>query len=396
MNKKISIFILLSFYSIFGYTLLLLSLLYLSSNKVYIIEEGIYSHMNDSFLYIIPFLLIFIFLLFIFSVTTKISIIKSHKYFLSRTSHKIIITILTLLLILSYINIFISGNIPILSNGYISRFDFLHSTKLWGILAPFGAVIAIIPITLGYLLMQSSLQGFKTRYIFILFLIYLLYLILIGQKFGAILLSSYYLILPIAIHKLLHNKKIITFKLLFVFFLVILSIVFLIAYHYSHLSIAKEFGGPINFIFYRLFALQGHTFWGIIEHLDDIPISISNWWDGMHNMMRIIGINGIEQTIERGVNFTSGYPVVLLITFPLIGSVIAYIILTSAFFIFLRFLVLNIYNLKYIFYAYILLYINSFQNIGSLNLLLNYKVLILCLIIIMLTIVPVQQKSLKV
>lgn len=396
MNKKISIFMFLSFYSIFGYILLLLSLTYLLSNKIYIVEQGIYSHLNESLIYFIPFFLIFIFLLFIFSITTKISMVKSHKYFLSRVNHKIILILLTLLLSLSYINIFISENLPIFSDGYISRFDFLHDTKLWGVLAPFGQVIVIIPITLGYLLMQSSLQGFKTRYIFIYFLIYLFYLILIGQKFGAFLLGGYYLMLPTIVHRLLHNEKIISLKLLSVFFLASLLIFLLIVYHYGHLPIAEEFGGPINFIFYRLFGLQGHTFWGIVEQLNNLPISISNWWEGMHNMMRIIGIDGIERAIERGVNFTGGYPVVLLITFPFIGSIFVYTILSSIFFIFLRFLVLNIYNPKYIFYAYILLYINSFQSLGSLSLLLNYKVLLLSLIIIVLTIIPVQQKRLKI
>ena len=381
-NNKLLFLFLFNF--IIGQFMMLFSLYYLNTNKIFIFEEGVYSSWNDSFIYYLVFFLLNVFIIILFSTLINKKEVICNSIKMKKNTFLFLLFFVIFVLSLLIINILISGTPALFIEGYISRFDYLQETKLWFVLKIFGAPAAIIPIVLGFLLLQNKKYEFiKANYIiYFLSILYFVYVILIGQKFGAIQLGIFFLVLPIFAHKILQGQVILSMKILFYFFVLLLSLVFLLYYHYSHLPIAEEFGGPLRFIAYRIFALQGHTFWGTIDNLDNINASFSFWWDGMHNLMRVIGIDNIESAIERGVNFTGGYPVILIAIFPIVIAYIIHCIFMLLFLYYIRSWIYNIYNINYIIYSYISLYVGAFLGHGSLKYLFSYKMVALIFVLL--------------
>jgi len=395
MIKSIKILFLFLFTYIIGQIILLFSLFYLNMNNIYIFEENVFSHWNNSLIYFLPFFLINIIVFFLFSVNFNKNKIIQNSIKMKKSTFYLLILFVIIILILLFINLLISETPPLLQSGYISRFDYLENTKLWFFLKIFGSPVAIIPIILGFIFLQNKKYAFikNNLYIYILVLLYFTYVILIGQKFGAIQLGVLFLIIPMATHKILNNQVIITFKIFLYSFVLSISVIFLIIHHYSNLSIVKEFGTPLEFIAYRIFALQGHTFWGTIENLEHFNSDLTFWWDGMHNTMRVIGLPGIENAIKRGVNFTAGYPVILIVVFPISLTYIVFFILTFLYFYFIKLWIYNLYNINYIIYAYLSLYIGAFVGHGSLKYLLNFKIFILLFILLSIYFITIKFKK---
>jgi hypothetical protein len=81
---------------------------------------------------------------------------------------------------------------------------------------------------------------------------------------------------------------------------------------------------PNEAMFYRIFGLQSHLFWGASERyvIDGKkkswnPLELNQ---GMHKMMREFSIakeDELETVMKNGFNFTNAYPSVLLMIFPL-------------------------------------------------------------------------------
>ncbi|XOV92292.1 MAG: DUF6418 domain-containing protein [Bacteroidota bacterium] len=215
-----------------------------------------------------------------------------------------------LLLTLCILNIIISGSIPLFSEGYIDRFEYIKNTKIWNVIGIFGVTTSIIPIMLSFGLLETKRARITESLIG--FIVYSLYIILIGHKFGGLVQGAFLFLLPIFVIKAKTNglkKVLLTFsKVGFVFIILLFGLIF---YHYSSYSLAEDHGGAISFIFYRIFSLQGHTFWGVVNHLDIISASLGpdllGLIEGMPNLMRLIGTGGVNEAIERGVNFTFGY-----------------------------------------------------------------------------------------
>ncbi|MGD9679417.1 MAG: DUF6418 domain-containing protein [Vulcanibacillus sp.] len=380
MKISTKIAIAAQFYIALGYIALFTSLCYLNTTATYITEQDVVSKWNNSLLLFIPFLLIYI-----FSLKTTSLLIASNKpkiEFLSNQELYFLLLTTFIIVLLGYINIIISGNIPFLSAGYISRFDYLQGTKLWFYLKIFGAAFIIVPITLGFVSLHNHIR--KRKYFLILtnatFILYILYLILIGQKFGGITAGLYYFFFPRIVHSCLTKNIKIKFKHFAYALICVITIFSLIAYHYAKLPVADEFGGPFSFIFYRLLALQGHTFWGAASKPELFPIHL--WWDGMPNMMKLLGPSGIEDDIARGVRFTAGYQGILLLIFPNFIAYIIHALLCLFFSFFVAFWIVNIYKIEYLILAYVNVYLVSFFSHGSLMYLAGPKTLFLILLFI--------------
>lgn len=363
------------FYVFFGFIVLAVSLFYLNFDSVYIIEQGVNSHWNDSLLY---FLLFFVFYIFGFLVTVRLlCFYPPSPRVLPKIARQGVLLVAILVLALGYANVFVSGEAPIFSEWYISRHDYLPSTKFWPVLRVFGAVVIIVPISLGFLSLQALVAGeVRTgRLINLLFFLYIIYVVLIGQKFGAILMGGYFFLLPKLAHAGFRGGLVVRKRYIFLFIFFLALVMLLVSYHYSKLSVAEEFGGAFQFILYRIVALQGHTFWGVVERLRDMPLDF--WWDAMPNMMRLVGIVGVESAIERGVNFTAGYPVVLLLVFPLFFSLVVHLLLVVAFSFFVAIWLSNIYRLVYLVFSYVSVYLIAFFSHGNLNYIFDLKILFL-------------------
>ncbi|MFK5734568.1 hypothetical protein KW869_13575 [Pseudomonas urmiensis] len=289
-----------------------LSVLFLSSNQVFITEQARESFENNAALYLIA------------AVTLHFVGLYFSQYIFSRDfrnlqerrptgvySRLIIFKLLPpLILFLLYANLFVSGGVPIFQSGYIDRFGYLQGTLLWPVLRFLGAIAMPLVILLGYGFYISA--GLRKITPLLYYVIYLGYIVLIGQKFGGIILSAFVFFLPVVMVQLRDNgfrfiKKYAVHLLLVAGFAFLL-----VSYHYSRYAMSEEFGGAWGFIKYRVLVLQGHLFWGVANEVDMLRNTLSPDFSGLYNamqdMMLLVSPAAIaEGAIERGVNFAFGY-----------------------------------------------------------------------------------------
>ena len=369
------------------------SLIYLNNNSIYITEQKIFSYDNNSLYFYLPYMLIFYIGIYVASKISFKSLAPSLYstvlYSDKRDTYQNImffyffILILSILIFFSYVNILISGEIPLLSNGYINRHEYLESTKLWFILKYFGSVQTYIPIILGYFLLNRRYIKNQRIYIIFLFAFYILYIILIGNKFGALRTAFFMFLFPLFIAKIINGERLITYKFVFIFITVLFSIISLIVYHYINLGISiRSSMSILEFIFYRIFALQGHVFWGVVNYIDNHNTSVFNLWLGMENLMILLYGSGIYSELERGVRFSGGFPAILFISVPLFFNYLFYTFFIIIYFTLFKRMINNLHNLSYLFYCNILIVYNYFLGMGTLSVVFSYKMLLL---IIMLT-----------
>jgi hypothetical protein len=287
------------------------------------------------------------------------------------------------LLFIAYVNILVlSSTPPFFAEGYINRIGYLEQTKLWTFFRPFGAILIIVPIVLGYIKAYYYYYSKKPYVLYIMFALYITYLIFIGQKFSGMLLGIFYFLLPQLILMIQQRKKILTLSRIIILFLVASSFFILLIFHYSKNPIAMEMGGPIKFIFYRIFTLQGHMSWGYYNAYDFFTCEPQNMYNAMQNMMRAVGEPSIvESMISRGVNFAGAFPTIVFFSFPIIISIIILMLIFYIYFMFASSLLRSIDTIYYIFYMYIFNYIITYFSRGSIEEIFNFKVLGLFIII---------------
>lgn len=370
------------FFWVFGF-FGIFSVLYLEYGEVYIIEQFRYSHFNGG-----AIALVFLFFLHLLGVSLVLFFLRSRLRILklirrevavSRNVWRPIFWIVSVsLLFLLYLNLLLSDLPPLLREGYIDRFMYIESTTLWWALNPLGVVAVPLPILLGWLIYVSPK---KTSCFFMVFL-YLLYLALIGQKFGGFILGVFLVLLPVASARMVGFDVYKWSRRLFIYGggvgALALGVVY---YHYSNYALSDEYGGPLGLILYRVFGLQGHAFWGGFNYFLNAPFGefdALGLVDGMHNVMRLISPSIADEMIARGVSFTFGYFVSLLLhlgifAFPLIvflgalHALLAYAVVSA---------VVRRYAVSYFLLVNILVAFNGLISMGSFSYLFNYKILI--------------------
>lgn len=376
-----------------NYFLLVASLYYLTNDQIYIIEQKEYSHYNNSVYYIVPYFILLVLVQFIFYYKYHSKSKNNIRFYPERSIYNSLYIVVVFLLGISFLNVIISGTPPLLSGGYISRFDYLETTKLWFILQTFGQIVVIVPIILGFLFLYNTINQKSNIFVYLIFFSYLLYVVLIGQKFGGLTSGLTMLFTPYLLHQLSIGNNILKFKYIIYGFILLSAILSFVAYHYSQYTLAEEMGGPVQFILYRVFALQGHTTWGMVNHLENINFSTSDLYEGMKHMMLVVGHEKTFQAVERGVNFTGGYPIILDAVFPFMFNYVVHIIFILLFlFLSLR-IIKNLYNLKLIPYIYLFIYFKSFLGLGSLSILINSKTIILLFLLFILEIVFYKRRK---
>ena len=377
----------LSFLILLGFVELFFSNIYLSFNNIYITEQDRVSYYNNNYLLIFISIIVFFLVLYIFYKRNKIKILHSintdtKQYPHRNINHFLLISVISLLF-LAYLNILLlSDTPPFFSGGYIDRIGYMEKTKLWSFLRPFGAIFIIVPIVLGYLKANYYYDRKSPKSLYILFALYVVYLIFIGQKFSGLMIGIFYFILPQLILIIQQKKRILTLNRIIIISFISIGFFILLIFHYSKTSIAAEMGGAIQFIFYRIFALQGHMSWGYYNICDLWTFEPQNMYHAMHNMMRAVGEPTIVKSmIERGVNFTGGFPTIVFCSFPIGINLLVLMIIFYIYTILSFFLLRSIDTIYYIFYAYIHMYFGIYFGRGSSEEILNFKVLGLFFII---------------
>lgn len=236
----------------------------------------------------------------------------------------IFIVLFTLLcLFILYFNL-LQSEIPLLSSR-VSRFNYWKVCKYPFLFNLFGHTSMFIAMCSGIIYCKKRKLGI------FLYIIYLIYLILLGHKFSSLVLSAYCFF----IFDLIINKREIDYKLFFSTKLIIIYLLLfgVVYYSYSQLNPYRFVTGDsiILAIFYRLFALQGHLWWGAMNFLDnplDLNITYHEILYAMHRMMLTfssVGAVDIGKAIEKGLSFTNAYPSFLFVYYsPLVALFIHY------------------------------------------------------------------------
>jgi len=310
--------------------------------------------------------------------------------------YKLTISIAFILLLLTYTNVLISGELPLFSQGYISRFEYIETTRLWPILRIFGVTTIIIPMLIG-IAGYSANNRSKKIVSTLLLLLYLFYILLIGQKFGGLVFGLYYYLMP----RIISSEGIgikISPRLVVSITSVCLLAFITVFYHYSKYSLAQEYGGVINFIFYRIFGMQGHLWWGVDrlvwERSDMFNVSWNGFLNGMQYMMQMISPSIASYAISRGVNFTFGFYAFIWLLSGYLAPLF-FIFIATVWILFARFVRSFAFDgiIPFVGLIYLHLWFVSFFSLGNISSVLSAKFILVLSILSIYFIINLKARS---
>jgi len=324
------------FYLFYAYILPILSNLYLEQG-IYITEQERYSYFTGSTLRLLSYTFVF-FIIYYFAINIISSIAYNKKILhdntldtKSKKNFFFLFYIVIILLLLMYINLLLS-EIPLFSSD-ITRFNYWENSRFPFLVGIVGNISLPIPIILGIYYMHFSnnnSHSWKTK-IIILFSIYIIYLYLIGQKFSAQFLAVYFFFLPYWVTNIKDiSSSIFSYRSLKYTIPILLLLFGFIVYKYQFTGISELKGSALSGIVYRIFGLQGHMYWGIDEMVfkrnlygwNYFQEFINNDFNGLLLEMKLIGPSNLDWYLENNIQFTAGYPGILLLFNPFLAILI--------------------------------------------------------------------------
>lgn len=322
------------FYLLYAYTLPIMSNLYLEQG-IYITEQERDSFFTGSTLRLLFYTSIF-FIVCFFSLQTLNHIILKKKTlqneYTSKVNHKkmslTLFYIVIFMELLMYLNLFAS-EIPLFSSN-ITRFNYWECSQFPFLRKIVGNISLPIAIILGIYYMyfsNNALYNWRKK-IVLIFIIYIIYLYLTGQKFSAQFLAVYFFFLPYWITNFKKTSSFLSSIKSLKFFIPILVLVFgYILYKYQFTGISEMRGSAFSGIVYRIFGLQGHVYWGIDEMV--FQQNLYGWryfneflQDGLNGLlvgMKLIGPSNLDWYLENHIQFTAGYPAIILLFNPIVA-----------------------------------------------------------------------------
>ncbi len=296
------------------------SLIYIETGKM-ISEQGREGFFVGSVYYFGLFYLLT--LIFIYLTFNTLRPVKLRTFYFTHQGKNIEVPVL-LVLVITVLGILIynasQSPSPLFDEG-ITRFNYWEHAKYPVLNKLFGNTAMFIPFALGLLFPRI-----KKTSLFIL-AVYFAYNFYIGQKFSPIVNGTFAFLLPLAVRydnkiflKTLFNKK--SIVLMVLLGLAMYKIIY-DRYERRYPFAVIKIYDPNEAMFYRIFGLQGHLFWGATERF--VYHDKSPSWNlgylpyGMHEMMKEFAVGGEEfvlQSARQGFNFTNAYPSILFMIFP--------------------------------------------------------------------------------
>lgn len=227
--------------------------------------------------------------------------------------------------ILIFLNLFMS-EIPLFSSS-VTRFNYWENSRFPSLRILVGNISLPIAVILGIYFMlfsNNDLHIWKRRTL-VLFIIYIAYLYLIGQKFSAQLLAVYLFFLPYWVSNF---KKVSSFlfsmRFLKIFIPLVIIMFGFILYKYQFTGISEMSGSALSGIFYRIFGLQGHVYWGIDEMVFQqnsygwhyVAEFVDKGLNGLLLEMELIGPSNLSWYLDNNIRFTAGYPAIAILFHP--------------------------------------------------------------------------------
>ncbi len=311
------------------------------------IETGIYISEQDldSFATGATVRLLFYNLAFFFSYffMTKLLIkLSSKQYHDSAPSgdlNKLVLGLIAVSVILLYLNITISG-LPVLSGGQINKFNFWREYAIFPSFSRFLSYSPFFGFALGFINFSTN-DLYEKKASKIILCLFVLYQILEGHKFSLPYATiSSFLIPYVALH---HNTGLLkSWKDLAKIASIMGGIVIgILAIATVHASFRND---NIDDVFYRIFGLQGHVWWGAdlkaqaVSYIDQYKMltnemneifhpSIIPVDTGIYFLTILLGGDfGYDFVVNKGGAYTMGYPAISLFMFGQAGTVILQIV----------------------------------------------------------------------
>lgn len=193
---------------------------------------------------------------------------------------------------------------------------------------------------LAYFFVYAFILGLLRRqqqfgYNDVLFIIYVVYFLSIGHKFSGLLELFLSYLTPIWIRSNFKYNISKFFNLRFMLYAFIALILLLSTVMMHYLNITESQENAYNLLIDRIFAMQGHIWWSVQNHvslhgfydeqhwLNEVaaifyPAGVSPNDTGMkYLMINILGFDVANKIFERGYLFTMAYPAILLASFNL-------------------------------------------------------------------------------
>ncbi len=297
------------------------SLVYIETGNKIISEQGRYGYFVGSVFYFGLFYLLS--LLFIYLTFNTLKKVRLRTFYFTYNGKNIEMYVLLVLVIIVLsillINAYLSPS-P-LFDSHVNRFTYWKMARFPILNKLFGNTAMFIPFALGILFLRYK------KLSVLLLAIYYVYNFYIGQKFSPIVNGTFSFLLPLVIHydtktffKFIFNKK--TMFLGFILAIVVYNVIYN-KYEKTHPFAVIKIYNPNEAMFYRIFGLQAHLFWGATERYvyQEVPHTwnISSLAYGMHEMMKEFAVGGekfANISARIGFNFTNAYPSILLMVFP--------------------------------------------------------------------------------
>lgn len=312
----------------FGHFWMALSSAYLEGG-VYITEQQRYSFSNNSTFYLLLLEACFwsCFILAVKFINVLFPSGRSVRYSLSMSWAVLLFSALALAMLL--LNVVLTGS-P-LFNDSITRFNFWDNSRLPYLNMIFGNVASPIVVMVGVAYALSLDAGSKraAKFSLCVFCGFLLYYILMGQKFGMLILA-FSLFFP-AILFLRWQKfgglKLTIYQVVCVIVIALLLLGLVMWYYLEkHVDFIEGQGGVLNAVLYRAFGLQGHVWWGAVTEYQNgnlLSNPLGAMLDGMNAAMYAVSPSElVDRYLDSGVRFTMAYPGILLLSLGFFGAVL--------------------------------------------------------------------------
>lgn len=326
--EKESFVILLPIY--LGQTFAIISNVYLEGGA-YIIEQSDYSHATGSTLRLTFYSTIFLIGTIIGYKSLKSNLISCSYSFCPpfKQKYPIIVALALVVLLFNVLNILLFGS-PLQMG--IQRFDYwrLHPVP---ILSKLTSYLFLLCFYLGAVYGGAKNYFYKISSILIL-IAYFVINILLGEKFTGFYLDVMYFLIGFLLSRLwLRGAIPKIFTILLTSVLLLIPLFYLVVWHYTNLhGIDTEL--VLKFIIARIFALQGHVWWGfdrlmmdghsISQGLGSLFISEPDTNNSLiYNLMYQIAPSSLVDSYkERNVTFSMLSPAISVYLFGYTGTLL--------------------------------------------------------------------------
>ena len=387
----------------YGYFSVFLSCLYLELYPSFIFEQERYSFFNGASLLLFVVLLFSVLsVVFVFqNLSRVVGVQKEGRSLLSKKALFSVVVLEGVLIA----HVFLSGS-PLFEVG-VTKFSFWRDQAILEPLSIFNWALYPVIFVVGangafFMYSKSRVSWFLS----VLVLVFgCLYYVSWGNKFSALLLVVFLYFIP----------GVIAFRRRFGFSYPIVSRTFALGLGFLFLIIGLVSSQYERFqsrgldareqLIERVFVLQGHVWWGSVgavlaggPDFDQAAKELGSVFRrddsdsvGMRYMMKKLAPEYLYSSyLESGVEYTGGYPAILVLIFGLFGGVLFSVVLWGfyGFFLFYLARLISIGSRVRLFFSSYL-YITSFAwfQHGSISSFINWKFLVVCLFLLSLEIV---------